>query len=232
MASRRHATPSNGNDYLPMDIVELSSDHLIENKPLLLKDVKFQKVHGLTSAYRPLFVRDTTFANGEQKTPSGSARQPLQLTNDVTKMMQKHQLETPQFHQTRFSVLLNVPRSTEKFYFHVVAGIHLRDVSFLIPHSWLPAMLDDQMSFPSLRQTRTTGCFRLHPIRDEDAKFKLCNGMSVQFDVGNMVMVTGGRNTGRVGVIKNWEKHKGIFEENIEWNSNLVVAKVWRLEFI
>jgi hypothetical protein len=25
-------------------------------------------------------------------------------------------------------------------------------------------------------------------------------------------MVTGGRNTGRVGVIKNWEKHKGIFE--------------------
>jgi hypothetical protein len=31
-----------------------------------------------------------------QKTPSGSARQPLQLTNDVTKMMQKHQLETPQ----------------------------------------------------------------------------------------------------------------------------------------
>eukprot|EP00267_Zea_mays_P043869 XP_020396011.1 uncharacterized protein LOC100277363 isoform X1 [Zea mays] len=215
-----------------MDIVELSSDHLIENKPLLLKDVKFQNVHGLTSAYRPLFVRDTTFANGEQtlhrqggnllidmfrhcdnhlgekqvnnpffhKTPSGSARQPLQLTNDVTKMMQKHQLETPQFHQTRFSVLLNVPRSTEK------------DVSFLIPHSWLPAMLDDQMSFPSLRQTRTTGCFRLHPIRDEDAKFKLCNGMSVQFDVGNMVMVTGGRNTGRVGVIKNWEKHKGIFE--------------------
>ncbi|AQL05724.1 DEAD-box ATP-dependent RNA helicase 7 [Zea mays] len=85
-------------------------------------------------------------------------------------------------------------------------------------------------------------------------QFKLCNGRSVQFDVGNVVMVTGGRNTGRVGVIKNWEKHKGIFEvidvllgvflhsmssfllfvvqENIEWNSNLVVAKVWRLEFI
>eukprot|EP00267_Zea_mays_P044511 XP_020396708.1 40S ribosomal protein S4-like [Zea mays] len=73
-------------------------------------------------------------------------------------------------------------------------------------------MLDDQMSFPSLRQTRTTGCFRLHPIRDEDAKFKLCNGRSVQFDVGNVVMVTGGRNIGHVGVIKNWEKHKGIFE--------------------
>ncbi|AQK91681.1 hypothetical protein ZEAMMB73_Zm00001d009327 [Zea mays] len=40
--------------------------------------------------------------------------------------------------------------------------------------------------------------------------FKLCNGRSVQFDVGNVVMVT--RNTGCVGVIKNWEKHKGIFE--------------------
>ncbi|AQL03680.1 DEAD-box ATP-dependent RNA helicase 7 [Zea mays] len=53
-----------------------------------------------------------------------------------------------------------------------------------------------------------------------------------RFDVGNVVMVTGGRNTGRVGAIKNREKHKGIFEENIEWNSNLVVAKVWRLEFI
>ncbi|AQK40561.1 40S ribosomal protein S4-3 [Zea mays] len=72
--------------------------------------------------------------------------------------------------------------------------------------------MDEVMSFPSLRQTRTTGCFRLHPIRDEDAKFKLYNGRSVQFDVGNVVMVTGGRNTGRVGVIKNWEKHKGIFE--------------------
>ncbi|PWZ26318.1 40S ribosomal protein S4 [Zea mays] len=112
------------------------------------------------------------------------------------------------------------------------------------------------MSFPSLRQKRTTGCFRLHPIRDEDAKFKLCKVRSVQFgqkgipylntyngrtirypdplikandtikidletnkimdffkfDIGNVVMVTGGRNTGRVGVIKNWEKHKGSFE--------------------
>jgi hypothetical protein len=85
-------------------------------------------------------------------------------------------------------------------------------------------------------------------------QFKLCNGRSVQFDVDNVVMVAGGRNIGRVGVIKNREKHKGIFEvidvllgvflhamssfllfvvqENIEWNSNLVVAKVWRLEFL
>ncbi|PWZ04589.1 CCR4-NOT transcription complex subunit 1 [Zea mays] len=34
----------------------------------------------------------------------------------------------------------------------------------------------------------------------------------IKFDVGNMVMVTGGRNTGCVGVIKNREKHKGNFE--------------------
>ncbi|ONM19740.1 40S ribosomal protein S4-3 [Zea mays] len=34
----------------------------------------------------------------------------------------------------------------------------------------------------------------------------------IKFDVGNVVMVTGGRNTGRVGVINNREKHKGSFE--------------------
>jgi small subunit ribosomal protein S4e len=34
----------------------------------------------------------------------------------------------------------------------------------------------------------------------------------IKFDVGNAVMVTGGRNTGRVGVIKNREKHKGTLE--------------------
>ncbi|KAK8516021.1 hypothetical protein V6N12_066856 [Hibiscus sabdariffa] len=34
----------------------------------------------------------------------------------------------------------------------------------------------------------------------------------IKFDVGNVVMVTGGRNRGRVGVIKNREKHKGSFE--------------------
>ncbi|OAY71129.1 40S ribosomal protein S4-3 [Ananas comosus] len=100
------------------------------------------------------------------------------------------------------------------------------------------------------------GRFRLHSIKDEEAKFKLCKVRSVQFgqkgipylntydgrtirypdplikandtikldletnkivdfikfDVGNVVMVTGGRNTGRVGVIKNREKHKGSFE--------------------
>ncbi|ONM11922.1 40S ribosomal protein S4-3 [Zea mays] len=34
----------------------------------------------------------------------------------------------------------------------------------------------------------------------------------IKFDVGNVVMMTGGTNTGRVGVIKNREKHKGSFE--------------------
>ncbi|KAK4717657.1 hypothetical protein R3W88_015995 [Solanum pinnatisectum] len=34
----------------------------------------------------------------------------------------------------------------------------------------------------------------------------------IKFDVGNVVMVTGGRNRGRVGVIKNREKHKSSFE--------------------
>ncbi|KAF6146950.1 hypothetical protein GIB67_036669 [Kingdonia uniflora] len=102
----------------------------------------------------------------------------------------------------------------------------------------------------------TKGRFRLHSIKDEEAKFKLCKVRSVQFgqkgipyintydgrtirypdplikandtikldlesnkiidfikfDVGNVVMVTGGRNRGCVGVIKSWEKHKGSFE--------------------
>ena len=34
----------------------------------------------------------------------------------------------------------------------------------------------------------------------------------IKFDVGNVVMVTGGRNRGRVGDIKNREKHKRTFE--------------------
>jgi len=34
----------------------------------------------------------------------------------------------------------------------------------------------------------------------------------VKFDIGNIVMVTGGRNRGRIGVIKHREKHKGSFE--------------------
>jgi len=124
-----------------------------------------------------------------------------------------------------------------------------------------PAGFMDVISIPKTMENYrllydTKGRFRLHPIRDEDAKFKLCKVRSVQFgqkgipylntydgrtirypdplikandtikidletnkimdfikfDVGNVVMVTGGRNTGRVGVIKNREKHKGGFD--------------------
>jgi small subunit ribosomal protein S4e len=34
----------------------------------------------------------------------------------------------------------------------------------------------------------------------------------IKFDLGNLVMVTGGRNTGRVGVVQHREKHKGTFD--------------------
>lgn len=34
----------------------------------------------------------------------------------------------------------------------------------------------------------------------------------VKFDVGNLVMVTGGRNLGRVGLIVNRERHQGSFD--------------------
>ena len=35
---------------------------------------------------------------------------------------------------------------------------------------------------------------------------------SIKFEVGNLAMVVGGRNTGRVGIIINREKHKGSFD--------------------
>ncbi|PHT44647.1 40S ribosomal protein S4, partial [Capsicum baccatum] len=124
-----------------------------------------------------------------------------------------------------------------------------------------PAGFMDVVSIPKTNESfrllyDTKGRFRLHSLRDEEAKFKLCKVRSVQFgqkgipylntydgrtirypdplikandtikldlesnkivdfikfDVGNVVMVTGGRNRGRVGVIKNREKHKGSFE--------------------
>ncbi|KAG5102902.1 hypothetical protein JHK84_047871 [Glycine max] len=92
----------------------------------------------------------------------------------------------------------------------------------------------------------TKGRFRLHSIRDDEAKFgpkgipylntydgrtihypdplirandtvkldleKTRLSIFIKFDVGNVVMVTGGRNRGCVGVIKNREKHKGSFK--------------------
>ncbi|KAF4365173.1 hypothetical protein G4B88_013070 [Cannabis sativa] len=124
-----------------------------------------------------------------------------------------------------------------------------------------PSGFMDVVSIPKTNENfrllyDTKGRFRLHSVRDDEAKFKLCKVRSVQFgqkgipylntydgrtirypdplikandtikldleankitdfikfDVGNVVMVTGGRNRGRVGVIKNREKHKGTFE--------------------
>ncbi|KAM7267318.1 hypothetical protein ACFE04_009484 [Oxalis oulophora] len=124
-----------------------------------------------------------------------------------------------------------------------------------------PAGFMDVVQIPKTNESfrllyDTKGRFRLHSIRDDEAKFKLCKVRSVQFgtkgipylntydgrtirypdplikandtikldletnkitefikfDVGNVVMVTGGRNRGRVGVIKNREKHKGNFD--------------------
>ncbi|CAG7862019.1 unnamed protein product [Brassica rapa] len=59
------------------------------------------------------------------------------------------------------------------------------------------------------------GRFRLHSIRDEEAKLGLEENKIVAFiklDFGNVVMVTGGRNRGSVGVIRNRAKLKGSFE--------------------
>jgi small subunit ribosomal protein S4e len=47
-------------------------------------------------------------------------------------------------------------------------------------------------------------------LERENLKTKIMD--FIKFDVDNVVMVTDGRNTGRVGVIKNREKHKGSFE--------------------
>ena len=57
----------------------------------------------------------------------------------------------------------------------------------------------------------------------------------IKFDVGNVVMVTGGRNTGRVGVIKNREKHKGSFETIMYFSLDLeytYVCVVWQCLFM
>ncbi|KAJ4980929.1 hypothetical protein NE237_031766 [Protea cynaroides] len=124
-----------------------------------------------------------------------------------------------------------------------------------------PSGFMDVVSIPKTNENfrllyDTKGRFRLHSIKDEEAKFKLCKVRSVQFGqkgipylntydgrtirypdplikandtikfdlesnkivdfikftVGNVAMVTGGRNRGRVGVIKYKEKHKGSFD--------------------
>ncbi|PHT52459.1 40S ribosomal protein S4 [Capsicum baccatum] len=88
-----------------------------------------------------------------------------------------------------------------------------------------PAGFMDVVSIPKTNESfcllyDIKGRFRLHSLRDEEAKFKICKldlksnktVDFIKFDVGNVVMVTGGRNRERVGVIKNREKHKGRFE--------------------
>lgn len=54
------------------------------------------------------------------------------------------------------------------------------------------------------------------PIKANDTiKIEVETGKVVEFikfDIGNIVMVTGGRNRGRIGIIKHREKHKGSFE--------------------
>ncbi|KAL8147982.1 hypothetical protein AgCh_005347 [Apium graveolens] len=89
-----------------------------------------------------------------------------------------------------------------------------------------PAGFMDVVSIPKTNENfrllyDTKGRFRLHSVRDEESKandtikLDLDNNKIadfIKFDVGNVVMVTGGRNTGRVGILKNREKHKGSFE--------------------
>uniref|UniRef100_A0A0A8YDW1 PITH domain-containing protein n=1 Tax=Arundo donax TaxID=35708 RepID=A0A0A8YDW1_ARUDO len=52
-SNKEHMGFSNVNDYPPSDSLELSSNHLVENKPVTLKYVKFQNVRSLT-----IFIED------------------------------------------------------------------------------------------------------------------------------------------------------------------------------
>ncbi|KAF4110818.1 hypothetical protein G5714_007849 [Onychostoma macrolepis] len=70
------------------------------------------------------------------------------------------------------------------------------------------------------------GRFTVHRITNEEAKYKLCKVNDtvridldtgkitdfIKFETGNMCMVTGGANLGRIGVITNREKHPGSFD--------------------
>merc|ERR1712088_817468 len=85
------------------------------------------------------------------------------------------------------------------------------------------------------------GRFCVHRITPEEAKYKLCRVIKVsvgpnpvplikvndsirvdvttnkimdfiKFDTGNICMVTGGHNTGRVGIVMNRERHQGSFD--------------------
>merc|ERR1711963_193629 len=71
------------------------------------------------------------------------------------------------------------------------------------------------------------GRFAVHRISAEEAKYKLCKVRKVavkydiasgkiedfiKFDSGNLCMITGGRNLGRVGVVTHRERHPGSFD--------------------
>merc|ERR1719374_553181 len=81
------------------------------------------------------------------------------------------------------------------------------------------------------------GRFTVHRIAAQEAKYKLCKVREVKtgpkgtpylytndgrtirypdpiikFDTGNLCMITGGRNTGRVGTIMSRERHQGSFD--------------------
>merc|ERR1711893_202946 len=81
------------------------------------------------------------------------------------------------------------------------------------------------------------GRFTVHRITPQEAKYKLCKVREVKpgpiikvydsiqvdiasgkiqdtikFDSGNLCMITGGRNTGRVGTIMSRERHPGSFD--------------------
>ncbi|KAK2092359.1 40S ribosomal protein S4, X isoform [Saguinus oedipus] len=77
----------------------------------------------------------------------------------------------------------------------------------------------------------TKGRFAVHRITPEEAKYKLCKVRKIfvkdtiqidletgkitdfiKFDTGNLCMVTGGANLGRIGVITNRERHPGSFD--------------------
>uniref|UniRef100_A0A803YJF7 40S ribosomal protein S4 n=1 Tax=Meleagris gallopavo TaxID=9103 RepID=A0A803YJF7_MELGA len=72
----------------------------------------------------------------------------------------------------------------------------------------------------------TKGRFAVHRITAEEAKYKLCKVNDtiqidletgkitdfIKFDTGNLCMVTGGANLGRIGVITNRERHPGSFD--------------------
>ncbi|KAL6638037.1 hypothetical protein ACP70R_025609 [Stipagrostis hirtigluma subsp. patula] len=52
-SNKEHMGFSNVNDYPPSDSLDLSANHLVENKPVTLKYVKFQNVRSLT-----IFIED------------------------------------------------------------------------------------------------------------------------------------------------------------------------------